>query len=61
MMKNGIYFIAIAFLVAELFKILVYANKTTCGVTRWTQNEGKSQNLEYLCKYYICRVEILQG
>ena len=25
-MKNGVYFIVIAFLVAELFKILVYAN-----------------------------------
>ena len=24
--KNGVYFIVIAFLVAELFKILVYAN-----------------------------------
>ena len=26
MMKNGVYFIVIALLVAELFKILVYAN-----------------------------------
>ena len=26
MMKNGVYFIMIALLVAELFKILVYAN-----------------------------------
>ena len=26
MMKNGIYFIRIALLVAELFKILIYAN-----------------------------------
>ena len=26
MMKNGIYFIVIALLVAELFKILIYAN-----------------------------------
>ena len=26
MMKNGIYFIAIALLVDELFKILIYAN-----------------------------------
>ena len=25
-MKNGVYFIIIAFLVAELFKILIYAN-----------------------------------
>ena len=26
MMKNGIYFIVIALLVAKLFKILIYAN-----------------------------------
>ena len=26
MMKNGVYFIVIALLVAELFKILTYAN-----------------------------------
>ena len=26
MMENGVYFIVIALLVAELFKILVYAN-----------------------------------
>ena len=26
MMKNGVYFIVMALLVAELFKILVYAN-----------------------------------
>ena len=29
MMKNGVYFIVIALLVAELFKILFYANKMT--------------------------------
>lgn len=28
-MKNGIYFIVIAFLVAHLLKILIYANKMT--------------------------------
>ena len=26
MLKNGVYFIVIALLVAELFKILIYAN-----------------------------------
>ena len=26
MMKNGVYFIVIALLVAELFEILIYAN-----------------------------------
>ena len=43
MMKNGVYFIAIALLIAELFKIFVYANKMTCDVTLWTQNDVKSQ------------------
>ena len=33
MMKNGVYFIVIALLVAKLFKILVYANQMTCDVT----------------------------
>ena len=33
MIKNGIYFTAIALLVAELFKILIYANYMTCDVT----------------------------
>ena len=41
MMKNGVYFIVIALLVAELFKILVYANYMTCDVTLWTQNVVK--------------------
>ena len=42
-MKNGVYFIVIAFLFAELFKILVkvYANYMTCDVTLWTQNDVK--------------------
>ena len=34
MMKNEVYFIVIALLVADLFKILVYANKMTCDVTK---------------------------
>ena len=33
MMKNGVYFIVIALLVAKLFKNLIYANQTTCDVT----------------------------
>ena len=41
MMKNGFYFIVIAFLFPELFKILVYANSVTCDVTLWTQNDVK--------------------
>ena len=38
MMKNGVYFIVIALLVAELFKILIYANLMTCDVTTGTQS-----------------------
>ena len=30
-------------LVAELFKILVYANEMTCDVALWTQNDVKRQ------------------
>ena len=41
MTKNGVYFIVIAMLVAELFKVLIYANKMTCDVTMWTQNDVK--------------------
>ena len=48
MMKNGVYFIVIALLVAELFKILVYANSMTSDVTLWTQNNVTSQKMEYL-------------
>ena len=40
-MKNGVYFIVIAFLVAELFKILKYANYITCEVTMGLQNDVK--------------------
>ena len=40
-MKNGVYFIVIAVLVAELFKILVYANSRTCDITMLTQNDVK--------------------
>ena len=32
-MKNGVYFIVIALFIAELFKILIYANYMTCDVT----------------------------
>ena len=31
-MKNGVYFIVIAVLVVELFKILIYANSITCHI-----------------------------
>ena len=48
MIKSGVYFIVITPLVAESFKILVYANEMTCDVTLWTQNDVKSQKMEYL-------------
>ena len=48
MMKNGVYFIVIAHLVAKLFKSLIYANWMACDVTMWTQNDVKSQKMEYL-------------
>ena len=41
MMQNGVYFIVIALLVAELFKILIYANYMTCDVTTGTQSDVK--------------------
>ena len=41
MIKNGIYFIAIAFLVDGLFKVLVYANYMTFVVTMWTERGVK--------------------
>ena len=37
MMKNGVYFIVIALSVAELFKILIYANSMICDVTLKTK------------------------
>ena len=42
MMKNGFHFIVMALLVAKLFKIVIYANKMTCDVTMWTQNDVKN-------------------
>ena len=47
-MNNGVHFILIAFLVDELLKIFINANQTTCDATRLTQNDAKSQNIEYL-------------
>ena len=33
MMKNGVYFLVIALLVAELFKILIYANHKELNIS----------------------------
>ena len=56
-MKNGIHFIVIAILVADLFKILIYANLDDL----WRQSDAKWQNMEYLCKCKMYGIEILQG
>ena len=55
MMKNGIYFIVIALLVAKLFKILSFAKKMTCDITMWTQKYGIFVQIRSL------QVKILQG
>ena len=59
MMMNGVYFIVIALLVAELFKILVYADQMTSDVTLWTQNNVTSQKMEYLRRLFLYRTETL--
>ena len=50
MMKNGVYFIAVDLLVAELFKILINANQRTRDITMQTQNDVKSQKMP---KFYL--------
>ena len=60
MMKNGVYFIVIALLVAEVFKILVYANSMTSDVTLWTQNNVTSQRMEYLQRLFPYRTETVK-
>ena len=50
MMKNGVYFIVVDLLVAELFKILINANQRTRDITMWTQNVVKSQKMP---KFYL--------
>ena len=57
MMKNGVYFIVIALLVAELLKILIYANQMTCDVILWTQSGVKSEKIEYLSPLFLYRAE----
>ena len=59
MIKNGIYFIVITLLVAELFKILVYANWMTCDITLWTKKDVKSQKMEYILRLFLYRTETL--
>ena len=47
-MKKDVYFIVIAFLVAEYSRYWM-----TCDVTRLTRNDTKSQNIEHLRKYGV--------
>ena len=48
MMESGVYFIVLALLVAELFKILIYANQMTYDVLMWTQDDVKARKMESL-------------
>jgi len=59
--KNGAHFIVIALLVAQLSKILFYANWRTLKVTSWTQNVVKSQRTEdFFCiKLKLCTVILI--
>ena len=57
MIKNGVYFIVLALLVAELFEILIYTNQMTCDVTGWTQSGVKSQKIESLSQLFLYRTE----
>jgi len=61
MMKNGVHFTVIALLVAQLFKILVYASWVACGVALWTQNGVTSQKMEYLRRLFPYRTETLSS
>jgi len=45
MMKNDVYFIVTALLVAEIFKIPTHANEMTCDVTLWPQSDVKLQKI----------------
>ena len=47
MMKNGVYFILIALLVAELFRFRFMQIRRLL-TSQWTQNNAKSQKMEYL-------------
>ena len=58
-MENGVYFIVILLLVAELFKLFIYANEMTCDVALWTQNNVKPQKMEYLLRLFLHRTETL--
>jgi len=60
-MGSGVYFVVIALLVAELFKILVCASWMTCGVALWTQNGVTSQKMEYLRRLFPYRTETLSS
>ena len=59
MMESGVYFIVMALLVAELFKILIYANYMTYDVIMWTQNDVKSGKMESLWRFFLYGTETL--
>ena len=60
MIKNSVYFLVIALLVAKSFKILIYVTYRTRDVTKLTENNVKSQKMEYLfcIELKLCTVVI---
>ena len=54
-MKNGIYFIVIALLLA---KILIYANPMTCDITMRTQSDVKSQELNISHEFFCTELKL---
>ena len=57
-MKNGVYFIVIALLVAELFKILIYANLMTCDVILWSKSGVKKNHKKFNISHNFFCVEL---
>ena len=61
----GVYFVVIAFLVVELFRILLYANQMTSDVTKCIQN-GVNHKMQNICANIKCtglkifRIDVLQ-
>ena len=53
MMKNGVYFIKIALLVAELFKISIYANKMSVTLQKGHKVVQNNKKIGYLCKWEV--------
>ena len=65
MMKNGVYFALIALLVAELFKILIYAN-SICVTSQKEHKVVQNHKKLNICAntlsrgLKLCKVDVLQ-